>query len=223
MDARRDRLDRRVHPAMVGARLVVEDDRDDQHHDIGGPGRLGAVERGPQPARSVRVADEVGEPRLLADVRLPGVDRVDDPRVDVDRDDRPPVRGELRRERQAHLAGADDRDGPGRAGLADPRRDEAHVAVTTGVGRQRDRAAGEAVGRARAGARAHADTSSTARRSRADVRRACARTTAQRPSSASTIGRSPVRTTWMKAASSASSGSSFETGSSATSPAKVGA
>ena len=166
-------------------------------------------ERRAQAARRVRLGDELGEPGLLADVRAALVDRRDDGRVDVDRDDGPAVRRELGGQRQAHLAGADDGDGAGRAGLAGPRRDtDARDAVAAGVA-----SAGRSIRRASDGAvdrpddRTHAGTSSTVRRSRAAGRgsasarmtaaapsSASAMTTAQRPSSASTsAGRRPGR------------------------------
>ena len=145
VDAGGDRLDRGVHPAVVGPRLVVEDDRDDQHHDVGRAGRLGAVERGAQLAGRVGVATRSARPGSSPTCDFPALIEFDDARVDVHRDHRPAVRGELPRERQAHLAGADDGHGPGRAGLADPWRDVASRTVAARVGRQRDRAAGEAV------------------------------------------------------------------------------
>ena len=69
MDARGDRLDRGVHVAVVGLRLVVEHDRDDEHDDVRRAGRRGAVERGAEPAGGMGLGDELGQARLLADVR----------------------------------------------------------------------------------------------------------------------------------------------------------
>ena len=71
----------------------------------------------------------------------PSLIAADDRRIDVDRDHVPAVGGELRRQRQAHLARADDRDRAGRARLAGPRPDLAGRRVTALVGRQHDRAA----------------------------------------------------------------------------------
>ena len=145
VDAGRDRVDGAVHVAVVGLLRLVEHDRHDQDHDVRLARRRGAVGRGPQPAAGVGGRDELGETRLLGDVRAPGVDRVDHRLLDVDRDHVPIVVGELGRQGQAHLARADDRDRPGGAGLGDPRLRLDGGLVAAGVERQLDGAAEQAL------------------------------------------------------------------------------
>ena len=69
MDARRDRCDRGIHVAVVGLLLVVEHHRHDQDDDVGVAGGAGAVGRRPQAAPGVGARDQLGETRLLGDVR----------------------------------------------------------------------------------------------------------------------------------------------------------
>jgi hypothetical protein len=146
MDARCDRLDRRVHVAIVGLLLVVEHDRHDQHDHVGAGRGRSSVECCPQAAGGVGRSDALGQAGLLGHVIEAGVDRVDDRGLDVDRGHVPAVAGELDGERQAHLAGAHDRHPPDRAGGARPGRDSPRLGVLAGAGGQLDRAAKEAGG-----------------------------------------------------------------------------
>ena len=62
MDARRDRIDRRVHPAVVRVVARVEHHRDDEHDDVRGASRLGTVRRGPETACCMGSLHELADP-----------------------------------------------------------------------------------------------------------------------------------------------------------------
>jgi len=140
-----------------------------------------------------------------------------------------PWRGELDRQRQAHLAGSDDNRPPDGSRLARPGRDESRLAVNAGIDRGGDGAAQEAGDARGAGDDSHSALSlegrsdrSIGRRSAAAVSRALAIPTAQSPSSPGTYGRSPVRRTRTNSSSWARRGSMLTTGISATSPGEGG-
>ena len=100
---RRDRVRRRVDIIEVGRSVVVERGRDGDHKRIG---RL-RLRRGAQLAQRRRGAQqhvEIG----LGEIGLPGIDRVDHPRVDVDADHLDAAARQGRRGRQADIAETDD-------------------------------------------------------------------------------------------------------------------
>ena len=229
----RDRGDRRIHVAVVGLLLVVEHDRHDQDDDVGLARGGRAVGRRPEAAAGVGRRDELGETGLLGDVRAALVDRVDDrsagrrPRSRASRGRRTgrasgrpilpapttatvpavpgsPIHG---RDRRAPARGR-------RRGRAARSSRRAGSGPTDRAGR-RSSCGSEPRGQRRSGR-------SRGRR-RPPSRSEVAIATAHRPSSASTTGRPPVRTTPRNASSSAASGSADATGSSATSPSNVGA
>ena len=141
VDAGRDRGDRGIHGPVVGPLVLIQDDGDDEDDHVRLARGQRGVERGPQPALRVHPSDQLGEAGLAADVRPAGVDGRDHLGIDVHRDHAPAVRGELRRERQAHLPGADHRDGARRPILARPGVDRLRRGVEALVWRDVDRPA----------------------------------------------------------------------------------
>ena len=122
MDPGRDRRDGRVHVPVVGLLLVVEHHRNDQHDDVALAGRGDRIGGRPQPA-ALRHAARTASPRPGSSVTCerPSLIAATTASWTSTASHLPAVRRELRSQRQAHLAGPDDRNPPGRARLAPPR------------------------------------------------------------------------------------------------------